>query len=149
MHLLKSERLISQHAIVDLAITDLNGYNDLIRLAYDEGHTFHMFFTAVETSPWTHSVKRCTSDMQFAPVHYYDACTPSLERRRKTTSHGVKGEHYQQRETALTADLKKQYDTCCVGRYWAGNPITLGLAEEILNGRAQKRAALLLLTHQL
>ncbi len=42
-----------------------------------------------------------------------------------------------------------QYGTCCVGGYWAGSSITLGLAEEIIDGRAQQGTALLLLTHQL
>lgn len=39
--------------------------------------------------------------------------------------------------------------TCCVGGYWAGSSITLGLAEEIIDRRAQQGTALLLLAHQL
>lgn len=46
-------------------------------------------------------------------------------------------------------DRKSLYCTSCVGSHWAGKPITLSLTEEIVNGRAQKRAAFLLLTHQL
>lgn len=41
------------------------------------------------------------------------------------------------------------YCTGCVGGHWSREPIALGLAEEIVDGGAQKRAALLLLTHQL
>lgn len=41
------------------------------------------------------------------------------------------------------------YCTGSVGGHWARERIALGLAEEIVDGGAQKRAALLLLTHQL
>lgn len=47
------------------------------------------------------------------------------------------------------ADSIGIYYTSRVGSHWAGKPITLGLTEEIVDGRAQKWAALLLLTYQL
>lgn len=44
---------------------------------------------------------------------------------------------------------KRVYRTGCVGGHRAREPIALGLAEEVVDGGAQKRTALLLLTHQL
>lgn len=41
------------------------------------------------------------------------------------------------------------YCTGCVGGHRAREPIALGLAEEIVDGGAEKWAAFLLLTHQL
>lgn len=40
-------------------------------------------------------------------------------------------------------------DTRGVGGHWAGGCITLGLAEEVVDGRTQERPTLLLFAHQL
>lgn len=49
----------------------------------------------------------------------------------------------------LVGGASGRYRTGGVGRHWAGQPIALGLAQEVVDGRAQQGAALLLLTHQL
>lgn len=49
----------------------------------------------------------------------------------------------------LVGGASGRYRTGGVGRHWAGQPIALGLTQEVVDGRAQQGAALLLLTHQL
>lgn len=68
---------------------------------------------------------------------------------KTTVMHFLQSQFSQKYLQWISDNGRKNDCTSGVGSHWAGKSITLCLAEEIVDGRAQKWAALLLLTHQL